>query len=439
MPEDPEKGVLGCALLGAADDCIAGGVCEDYFLHDDYRRVWNAIESLTNEQLPCDTLTVLNRVNSLNGRKIPPLLLTQCEDAAPTSTNLGYWLPVVKKNALRRIYKGKIARLEVALEDSTLEPSELTAAFEAEILDTKAIERLASTRKEDIQRLLKQIEDVQYNGVTLGYSSGFDGLDYHLSGLHKGKMYVFAGRPGAGKTAMAQSLAANLVKKGVSTLIYSCEMTVDQLNLRMISAESDINSRDLLTPNTLKHNDFKPIASAAARMVKWPIYIKDDSDLTVAQIRADARRMKRIHNVKVIMVDYLQLISPDRRGEKRYEDVGNISGGLKNMAKELNVPVIALAQLNRETEKANNRAPRASDLRESGKIEADADAVIALWEPDPENRPSIDRSIVEAVICKNRHGSTGTVKLLFKKDVTRFETLSPISDEDIPQTPRYPE
>ena len=103
------------------------------------------------------------------------------------------------------------------------------------------------------------------------------------------------------------------------------------------------------------------------------------------------------------------------------------------MAKELNVPVVALAQLNRETEKANNRAPRASDLRESGKIEADADAVIALWEPDPENRPSIDNSIVEAVICKNRHGSTGTVKLLFKKDVTRFETLSPILDEDIPR------
>tara|TARA_R100000234_G_C4922462_1_gene144768 strand:+ start:146 stop:655 length:510 start_codon:yes stop_codon:yes gene_type:complete len=168
-------------------------------------------------------------------------------------------------------------------------------------------------------------------------------------------------------------------------------------------------------------------------MIRWPIYIKDDSDLTISQIRADARRMKRFHGIKVIIVDYLQLLEPDRHGEKRHEAVGRISGGLKNMAKELDVPVVALAQLNRETEKgSSNRAPRASDLRESGKIEADADAVLALWEPDPDNRPAIDHSIIECVICKNRHGSTGTIRLLFKKDTTTFETLSPIDDTDIP-------
>jgi len=430
---DPEKGVLGCALLGAGDDCIAEGVNEEYFGHEDHKRIWNAISSLKDSQLPCNLQTVLDKVNSVNGFRMGADVLVSCEEAAPTAHNLGYWLPVVKKNALRRIYRGKINRLSLLLDDEKANPDELTSAFEAEILDENTVNSLQSTRKEDIQRLLTQIEEVQFKGKVLGYPSGFSDLDYHLNGLHKGKMYVIAGRPGAGKTAMAQCMAANLVKRGISTLIYSCEMTVDQLNLRMISAESGLNSRDLLSPHTLKQNDFKPIANAAGRMVKWPIHIKDDSDLTVAQIRADARRMKRIHNIQVVIVDYLQLLEPDRKGEKRHEDVGRISGGLKNMAKELDVPVIALAQLNRDTEKANNRAPRASDLRESGKIEADADAVIALWEPDPESRPDIDHSIVEAVICKNRHGSTGTAKLLFKKDQTQFETLSQITDEDIPR------
>ena len=231
---------------------------------------------------------------------------------------------------------------------------------------------------------------------------------------------------------MAQCLARNQVKEGVSTLIFSCEMTTAQLNLRMLSTESRVNSRDMMTPKSLGPTQFKPIATAAVELLRWPIHIRDDSDLPVAQVRAEARRMKRLHGIQVVMVDYLQLLQPDSRGEKRYEDVGNISGGLKNMAKELDLPVVALAQLNRETEKAN-RAPRASDLRESGKIEADAAAIILLWEPDPNNRPRLDWSLVEAIIAKNRHGSTGKVNFLFKQDVTLFEAISPILDEDIPK------
>ena len=430
---EEEQGVLGCALLGAADDCIAEGVTTDYFAHEDHRRIWDAIHHLKDTQQPCNTLTVLNQVNKGDLKNIGPDILTTCEDSAPTSSNLGYWLPTLRKNALRRIYRAKITRLSTVLDDESLEPNELSAAFESEILDANVDGTNSCTRKEDMQRLMARIEDVQYKGKILGYDTGFDDLDKHLYGLEKGKIYVIAGRPGAGKTAIAQCIAANLVKKGVETLIYSCEMTVDQLNLRMLAAESGVNSRDFLQPKRLTANQFKPIANSAADMIRWPIYIKDDSDLTISQIRADARRMKRFHGIKVIIVDYLQLLEPDRHGEKRHEAVGRISGGLKNMAKELDVPVVALAQLNRETEKgSSNRAPRASDLRESGKIEADADAVLALWEPDPDNRPAIDHSIIECVICKNRHGSTGTIRLLFKKDTTTFETLSPIDDTDIP-------
>ena len=432
MSREAEKGLIGCALLGAVDDCVAAGVCEDYFAHDDNQKIWRVIEELTNEQLPCDITTVHDKLATTNGRGITALHLTQCEDSAPTSGNLGYWLPIVKKNALRRLYRVKMGRLSKALEDPGLNPDELTAAFEAEILDSKAVDARVATRLEDIKRLVGQIEDVQYKGKIIGYPSGYPDLDRHLNGLEKGKMYVIAGRPGAGKTSMAQCLARNQVKKGVSTLIFSCEMTTDQLNLRMLSTESGVNSRDMMTPKTLTETQFRPITAAAAELLRWPIHIRDDSDLTVAQVRAEARRMKRLHGIQVVMVDYLQLLQPDSRGEKRYEDVGNISGGLKNMAKELDLPVVALAQLNRETERAN-RAPRASDLRESGKIEADADAIILLWEPDPSDRPRLDWSLVEAIIAKNRHGSTGTVNFLFKQDATLFEAVSPISDEDVPR------
>jgi replicative DNA helicase len=427
---DAEKGVLGCALLGAADDCLSKGVTVDSFAHDDNRKIWGAIKALSDESQPVSLATVYDRVKP----EVSISTITQCEDMAPTSGNLGYWLPTVKKNTIRRQYRAKVNRLVAALDDKDLDPEELTAAFEAEILDYGSNEETEESRSEEITRLMGYIEDVQYKGKMLGYSTGFPNLDDYITGLEKQKMYVIAGRPGSGKTTIAQNLAKNLVEKGIPTLIFSCEMTKDQLNLRMLAAESRINSRDLTTPNTLTPSHFAPITSAAGRMVSWPLYIKDKSDMKISQIRAEARRMKRLHGIKVVMVDYLQLLDVDESNKKstaqRHEDVGNISGNLKNMAKELDVPVVALAQLNRETEKSG-RAPKASDLRESGKIEADADLVACLWEPEPEKRPSRDHSIVECVICKNRHGSTGITKFLFKKDVSQFEPISRFDDEDI--------
>ena len=428
---DAERGVLGCALLGAVDDCVSKGVSLDHFTHDDHRKIWGAIKSLSDRNQPVSSITVSDQLNG----EVHISTIVHCEDTAPTSHNLGYWLPTVEKNALRRNYRAKIARLAEALDNENLEPHELTSKFESEILDYRESDQDEEDRSGDITRLLGYIEDCQYKGKKLGYSTGFDNLDDYIIGLEKQKIYVVAGRPGAGKTTIAQNLARNLVGNGVPTLIFSCEMTRDQLNLRMLSAESRIDSRDLTTPNTLKATQFAPISNAAAQMASWPLYIKDKSDMRIGQIRAEARRMKKLYGIKVIMVDYLQLLNVDESHSKssrqRHEEVGNISGNLKNMAKELDVPVVALAQLNRETERSD-RAPKASDLRESGKIEADADAVIALWEPDPSSRPSRNHSVVEAVICKNRHGSTGVTKFLFKKDISQFEMLSPIDDEDIP-------
>jgi replicative DNA helicase len=434
MSIEAEKGVIGCASLGALDECLSEGVNEEYFSHDQNRIIWGCINKLNEENKPIDTSTISHRLSE-DGHDISIVShLVSCEDMAPTSSNLGYWLPTLRKDALRRIYREKIARLSLALDDPTLEPDEITAKFEAEILDSKKIEAEESTRQQDMVRVLQLIEDVQYHGKQFGVSTGFDDLDRMIKGFEEGKMYVVCGRPGAGKTTLAQCFARNLVTKGIPTLIFSAEMTVDQLNMRMLSAETRINSRDLMTPKSLSRSQFPSISTQVGEMLKWPIYIRDDSDMTVSKIRAIARRMKKLKGIKAIIVDYLQLLSSDKSkasNEKGYERVGAISSGLKNMSKELNLPVIALAQLNRDTEKSDRR-PKASDLRESGQIEQDADAIIALWEPDESKRPSIDHSIIEAAIVKNRYGSTGNFELLFKKDESRFEPISRFSEQDIP-------
>ena len=434
MSTEAEKGVIGCAALGALDECLSEGINVDYFSHQHNRVIWNSMLKIAEQNKPIDTTTLSHQIQE-DGNGIECIShLISCEESAPVSSNLGYWLPTLKKDALRRIYREKIMRLTEALDDPSLDTSEIISKFEAEILDGNNLDQKDTTRSKEMQRLLSYIEDVQYKGKTFGVSTGFSDLDRMISGFEEGKMYVVCGRPGAGKTTLAQCFAHNLVSKGIPTLIFSAEMTVDQLNLRMLSAQARINSRDLTTPNTLKKADFPKIGQCVGEMVKWPIHIRDDSDMTVNKIRAIARRMKKSHGIKAIIVDYLQLLTSDKgksANEKGYERVGAISSGLKNMSKELNLPVIALAQLNRETEKSERR-PRASDLRESGQIEQDADAILALWEPDETKRPSIDHSIIEAAIVKNRYGSTGNINFLFKKDIGVFEPISPISDKDIP-------
>ena len=432
MSAPAEMGVLGCALMGAMDECLAEGITGEHFANSEHRRIWEAIREVTEKGLPCSVATVHDRLNA-SGRSDPSYLI-RCEDAAPTSTNLGYWLPLLKKSAVRRLYKAKMAKLGKALDDQNLEPDELTAAFEAEILDLSGEDTKKTTRSDSLVRVLANIEQVQFKGKVFGLTTGFPELDNVIGGLHNGEMMVIAARPGCGKTAIAANMAENLVSKGVPVGFFSQEMTEDQLNFRMLCTHARQDSRELMRPHTLTPRDFPKISAAVSRMNSWPLHIRDKGDMTIGQIRAEARTMRAIHGCEAFFVDYLQLIHPDKRGEKRYQEVGAISAGLKNMAKELNCPVVALAQLNRETVRAN-RAPRAYDLRESGNIEADADQIMLLWEPTGEEMAHPTHAMVEGIIDKNRNGGTGRVNFLFRKEHTQFETVSPIKDEDIPPSP----
>jgi replicative DNA helicase len=276
-----------------------------------------------------------------------------------------------------------------------------------------------------------------------GIGTGFADLDKMTSGLHPGEMVVIAARPSMGKTSLAMNIAEHVaLEQKLPVGVFSLEMTANSLVLRMLCSRSRVNLRSV-REGFLAERDFPKITGAAGEMARAPLFIDDSSGLSILQLRAKARRMAQQYGVKLFVIDYLQLLhSTARRAENRQQEIADISNGIKALAKELNVPVIVLSQLNRELEREKNRKPRLSDLRESGAIEQDADLVGLLYKPssgdeeegggaaaageDQEAQP------VNLLIAKQRNGPTGDVNLTFLKSYTRFESAAKVSDDDVP-------
>jgi len=272
-----------------------------------------------------------------------------------------------------------------------------------------------------------------------GVPSGFADFDKMTHGLHGGEMVVIAGRPSMGKTSLAMNIAEHVaVNERLPVGVFSLEMTAESLVLRMLCSRSRVNLRNV-RDGFLAERDFPKLTGAAGKMAAAPLFIDDSAGLSILQLRAKARRMHQQHGIKLLVVDYLQLLhsTAARAKENRQQEIADISSGIKGLAKELDIPVIVLAQLNRELEKDKSRKPRLSDLRESGSIEQDADLVGLLYKPsvddeegggggDSESRP------VNLLIAKQRNGPTGDVNLTFLNSITRFESAAKVSDEDVP-------
>jgi replicative DNA helicase len=302
-----------------------------------------------------------------------------------------------------------------------------------ERVDTKSV-----GIKELVRKAIATIEDFhQRQGMLTGLSTGFMDLDKMTSGLHPGEMIVIAARPSMGKTSLAMNIAEHVavdLKQPVG--VFSLEMTADALVLRMLCSRSKVNLRSI-RDGFLAERDFPRLTGAAGKLAGSPLIIDDSPGLSILQMRAKARRMHQQYGVKLFVVDYLQLLhSTARRAENRQQEIADISNGVKALAKELNVPVIVLSQLNRELEKDKNRKPRLSDLRESGSIEQDADLVALLYKPSVEDddggEQQQDAVPVNLLIAKQRNGPTGDVALTFLKSYTRFESAAKISGEDVP-------
>jgi replicative DNA helicase len=300
-----------------------------------------------------------------------------------------------------------------------------------------------NTIKDLVYRAIGTIEDYhQRQGKLTGLPTGFIDLDKLTTGMHPGEMIVIAARPSVGKTSLAMNIAEHVaIDNNIPVGVFSLEMTADSLVLRMLCSRSRVNLRNV-RDGFLAERDFPKLTLNAGKLAGAPIFIDDSSGLSILQLRAKARRMFQQYGIKLFVIDYLQLLhSSSRKAENRQQEIADISGGIKALAKELNVPVIVLSQLNREVEREKGRAPRLSDLRESGSIEQDADLVGLLYKPSSKSdddesggasEPE-DAIPVNLLIAKQRNGPAQVdVHLTFLKTFTRFESAAKIQDDDVP-------
>jgi len=446
---EAEQGVLGCILLSPNDcmgECIEKlRVGEEVFYDLRHQTIFKALSEMYDSREAIDLITLQQRLK--DGQLLEQVggitYLSVLPDTVPSAANLSYYLEIVReKYLLRKMihvctdvvsrvygYEGEIDALMDEVERDILRISEAR------------VQAHTNTIKELVKKAINTIEDFhQRQGMLTGIATGFNDLDKMTSGLHGGEMIVIAARPSMGKTSLAMNIAEHVaIEEKLPVGVFSLEMTSESLVLRMLCSRSRVNLRNV-REGFLAERDFPKLTGAAGKLAGSPLFIDDSSGLSILQLRAKARRMQQQYQIKLFVVDYLQLLhSTARRAENRQQEIADISSGIKALAKELNVPIIVLSQLNRELEREKNRKPRLSDLRESGAIEQDADLVGLLYKPNAEEEENAATSgaaeeavPVNLLIAKQRNGPTGDVNLTFLRSYTRFESAAKITDADVP-------
>jgi replicative DNA helicase len=450
-PHSPEaeQGVLGCVLL-SPNECM--GQCiekfksgEEVFYDLRHQTIFKTLAEMYDAREPIDIITVQQRLKDkqLLDEVGGIAYLSTLPDTVPSSANLSYYGEIVQEKFLLRKMIRICTDVVNRVYDFEGEVDGLMDEVERDILriSESRVQSQTTTIKDLVKKAINTIEDFhQRQGTLTGVGTGFNDLDKMTSGLHGGEMIVIAARPSMGKTSLAMNIAEYVsIDLRLPVGVFSLEMTSDSLVLRMLCSRSRVNLRNV-RDGFLAERDFPKLTGAAGKLANAPLFIDDSSGLSILQLRAKARRMHQQYGIKLFVIDYLQLLhSTARRAENRQQEIADISNGIKSLAKELNVPVIVLSQLNRELEREKNRKPRLSDLRESGAIEQDADLVGLLYKPnsgdDDENAaPAAEEEAapINLLIAKQRNGPTGDVNLTFLKSYTRFESAAKVSDEDVP-------
>jgi replicative DNA helicase len=449
-PHSPEaeQGVLGCVLL-SPNDCM--GECierfkagTDVFYDLRHQTIFSMLVEMYDSREAIDLITLQQRLK--NKQLLEEVggiaYLAALPDTVPSAANLSYYLDIVMEKYLLRKMIHTCTEVVGRVYDYEGEVDALLDEVERDILriSESRVQNLTITIKDLVKKAISTIEDFhQRQGMLTGVGTGFTDLDKMTSGLHGGEMVVIAARPSMGKTSLAMNIAEYVaIEQRLPVGVFSLEMTSESLVLRMLCSRSRVNLRNV-REGFLAERDFPKLTGSAGKLANAPLFIDDSSALSILQLRAKARRMWQQYGIKLFVIDYLQLLhSTARRAENRQQEIADISSGIKSLAKELNVPVIVLSQLNRELEREKNRKPRLSDLRESGAIEQDADVVGLLYKPssgdDEEsgNAAEEDAVPVNLLIAKQRNGPTGDVNLTFLKSYTRFESAAKVSEEDVP-------
>lgn len=427
---EAEKSVIGSMFMDReAALTVSEMLTADDFYQKQYGIIFESMVELYNENKPIDLVTLQDK---LNEKDLPPEysgveFIRELVIAVPTSANVKHYAQIVKEKAvLRKLIKitESIANECYLSKDSLETILEQTEKQIFNIVQSRGTSDYVDI-KDVVLQSLESIEVVAKNkGSVTGVSTGFIDLDYKTSGMQPSDFILIAARPSMGKTAFVLNLAEHMaVKQKVTTAIFSLEMSKDQLVKRMLAMNSRVDSQLIRTGN-LKDDDWVKLIEGAREIGESKLILDDTPSISIAELRSKCRKYKLEHNLGIIMIDYLQLMSGGgKKSESRQQEISDISRSLKALARELNVPVIALSQLSRAVEQRPDKRPLLSDLRESGAIEQDADVVMFVYRDDYYNKDSEDKGVAEIIIGKQRNGPTGTVKLKWQAELTRFANL----------------
>lgn len=426
---EAEEAVLGAVMINPEIyyEVAQFLQADDFYIHR-HKWIWEAFVRLHERRMPIDFLTVSEELDQMGqlAEIGGPAYLTALINNVPTSLHAEAYGRIVEETAIRRrmiAAANDIAKIAYQ-EDLAVE----TAMNEAEKAIFGVSERRLNTALQPIQHVLSEYYDridqlANRDEDILGVPTGFIDLDRLLSGLQPSDLLIIAGRPGQGKTALLMSIARNaaLYKKHVA--IFSLEMSNEQLVQRLISQETGIDSQRLRT-GKLNEDEWPLFAHAIEVLSDTHIYLDDTPAITPLQLRTKCRRLHMEFNLDLIIVDYIQLMSSGMRNENRVQEVSYISRHLKILAKELNVPVLAAAQLSRAVEQRADKRPVLSDLRESGSLEQDADIVMFIYRPDQYEKDTVKQNVAEIIVAKHRNGPTGSVELIFRPSLAKFENAA---------------
>ncbi|GIW45960.1 MAG: replicative DNA helicase [Candidatus Binatia bacterium] len=427
---DAEQSVLGGILLdtGAIDRAVELLSAEDFY-REAHRKIFRAMLALSQRGEPVDVVTLANELTAegcleeVGGTAY----LVELAERVPTAANLAYYARIVREKAiLREVIQAATELAASAYEARPGEVDDFLDRVEHRIFEiSERRVRPQFAKMNDLMlTAVHTIESLyERRGLITGVPTGFVDLDRLTSGLQPADLIIVAARPGMGKTAFALNVAVNAAQQAnVGVAVFSLEMSKQQLALRMLCSEAGVDSHNVRT-GYLASGDFQKIVHAADRLSRLPIFIDDTPGLSILELRAKARRLKREQEAKLglVVVDYLQLMRGHERTDNREQEISSISRSLKALAKELDIPVMALAQLNRQVESRADRRPIMADLRESGAIEQDADLILFLFRPWVYEKKKDNEHDAEVIIGKQRNGPTDIVKLTYLPEYTRFE------------------
>ena len=441
---EAEQSVLGGLMIrNEAWDTVADKITARDFYRPDHQMIFEVMAALANDLHPLDVLTV---TEALESRKLAERVggiayLAELAEETPSAANIGAYADIVRERAiLRQLISAGSGITESAFEPEGRSSRDLLDEAMKAVFDI-ADSGLQGDGPQQVAPMLSDAFDRVYklsenpNAIT-GLETGFADLDRYTAGFQDSDFIVIAGRPSMGKTALAVNIAEHAVMRSdandAAVLIFSMEQPAEQLVIRLLSSLGRIDQNRLRT-GRLDEDDWPRLESAVNQLKHKPLFIDDARGLTPNAVRARARRVARTVGLKLIVVDYMQLMRAEGQSENRTLELSEISRTLKSVAGELRCPLVALSQLNRALENREDKRPRMSDLRESGAIEQDADVILFIYRDEEYNKESEDKGLAEIIIGKQRNGPTGMVKMRFRKDLTKFETPAPEEYEPLGQ------